>query len=54
VIENRDASEQRTLSDKCGTYLTWNIQLFWIPIAKTPTKTKMMHFAKKQAMFKHL
>jgi len=22
VIENRDASEQRALSDKCGSYLT--------------------------------
>jgi len=25
MIENRDASEQRTLSDKCGLYLTWSM-----------------------------
>jgi len=23
VTENRDASEQRVISDKCGSYLTW-------------------------------
>jgi len=25
VIENRDASEQRALPDKCGSYLTWSM-----------------------------
>jgi len=40
VIKNRDASEQRTLSDKCGTYLIWSMQLFRSPIVKTPTKLK--------------
>jgi len=25
VTENRDASEQQTLSDKCGSYLTWSM-----------------------------
>ena len=50
MIENRGACERRTLSDKCGTYLTWSMQLFWIPIVQTPTKTKIMHSAKKQAM----
>jgi len=25
VTENRDASEQRALSDKCGSYLTWSM-----------------------------
>jgi len=28
VIENRDASEQRGLSDKCGTYLTCSMAIF--------------------------
>jgi len=36
------------LSDKCGSYLIWNMQLFWIPIVKTPRKTKVMHFTKKK------
>jgi len=46
VIENRDASEQRTLSEKCGSYLIWSMQLFWIPVVEAPTKTKIMHFVK--------
>jgi len=48
VIENRDAWEQRALSDKSGSYLIWSMQLFRIPIVKTPRKTKIMHFTKKQ------
>ena len=50
MIENRDTSEQRTSSDKCGTHLAWSMQLFWIPIVTTPIKTKIMHSAKKQTM----
>jgi len=33
MIENRDASEQRALSDKCGSYLTWSMCLFSLSIA---------------------
>jgi len=42
MIENRDASEQRDLSDKCGSYLTRSMQLLWIPIVKTPRKTEII------------
>jgi len=28
VIENRDASEERALSDKCGSYLTEHVAIF--------------------------
>ena len=48
MIENRDVSEQRALSDKCGSYFSWSIYLFWIPIVKTPRKTKIILFPKKQ------
>jgi len=27
VIENRDASEERALSDKCGSYLTEHVAI---------------------------
>jgi len=37
-------------NEPCGTYHTWSMQLFWIPIVKTPTKTKIMHSAKKKAV----
>jgi len=33
VIENRDASEQRALSDKCCSDLTWSMYLFSLSIA---------------------
>jgi len=29
VIENRDALEERALSDKCGSYLTEHVAIFY-------------------------
>jgi len=48
VIENRDASEERALSDKCGSYLTEHVAIFFIPAVEAPRKTKIMHLTKKQ------
>jgi len=47
VIENRDALEERALSDKFGSYLTEHVAIF-IPVVEAPRKTKIMHFTKKQ------
>jgi len=48
VAENRDASEQRALSDKCGSYFTMEyiVTVFRIPLVKI--LTKIMHFTEKQ------
>ena len=35
-------------SDKCGSYLTLSVYLFWIPIVKTPRRTKIIDITKKQ------
>jgi len=47
VIENRDALEERALSDKCGSYLTEH-EPFWIPVVEAPRKTKIMHLTKRK------
>jgi len=47
VIENRDASEERALSDNYGSYLTEHV-VIWIPVVEASRKTKIMHFTKKQ------
>jgi len=39
VIENWDTSEQRALSDKCDSYLTWNMRLFLLSIAAVSPET---------------
>jgi len=41
VIENRDAWEQRALSDDYSTYHACSRLQFGIPIVKTPTKAKI-------------
>jgi len=48
VTENRDASEEPALSDKCGSYLTEQHVAIFIPVVEAPRKTKIMHFTKKQ------
>jgi len=45
MFEKRDASEQRALSEKCGSYTLLGV--CWIPIVRTPKKTKIMYFPKK-------
>jgi len=43
-----EVSRLKGAKDKCGSYLTWSMQIFWIPTVRTPRKTKIMHFTTKQ------